>query len=378
MAENTAQLGQFTLGKAQLGASVGQLDVFETLTISEADVIDINLAIADALTLTELLSILSELGFADSVSFAEAATYPAQDGWAGVLGRIVLRMNVEDTDFCAAVTESGMSIEINGTPARAFCFMKQTGQKFDHGVQIYPGDAVLFSCPSDALLPAIGDVITFDGYNFTIIEQRNKYFDGNIIYIKSALQRTRTIPDIGQVQGVAASANYEGKTTLTWDEIDSLWLDHYEIWESLSAMTTNAIGLIGVNVEQTQTEITLTTAYSPGEYVTGQSITIVDSAGNDDQYTVISYQDNGGGLGQITVAGALETTAPLGTVQNLLNHYLRDKTKATSITIKNLTPNTVYYYLVRAIDKYNNVGRWAIEIQTPVDTTAPPKVEGLR
>ncbi len=428
---NLASLGTFRLGSAQLGATLGQIALFDTITITEtlvtetsmtladaiaitdaltlsiepeltdsvsiaesvilldamaladsitfaeALVVDFDMQLADAISLSELLEILDEVALADSITLAEAASFIAE-GWAGVLGRIVLRMNVVDTDFCAAVNESGQSIEINGTPARSYCFIKQTGQKFDHGVQIYPGDAVLFSCPSDVLLPEIGDVISFDGFTFNIIAQRNKYFDGNVIYIKSALQKVRTTPAIGQVQGVAASANYEGKTTLTWDELDSLWRDHYEVWESLSALTTNPIGLIGVNIPQTETEITLTSAYSPGEYVTRQAITIIDSTGNDGQYQIISYQDNGGGLGQITVAGTLDDTAPLGTVQNLINHYLRDTTKANSLTIKNITPNTIYYYLVRAIDKYGNKGKWAIEAQTPVDTTKPPTVEGVR
>lgn len=428
---NLSSLGTFRLGSAQLGATLGQFALFDTITITETLVVEDSMTLADAIaiaealtlsiepeltdavsiaetvilldamaladsitfaealvadfdmelddtiTLTELLEILDEVALADSITLAEAASFIAE-GWAGVLGRIVLRMNVVDTDFCAAVEESGQSIEINGTPGRAFCFIKKVGRKYDHGVRIYPGDAVLYSCPSDTLLPAIGDTITFDGYDFTVIAQLNKHFDGNIIYIESGLQKIRSTPAIGQVQGLAASANYEGKTTLTWDDLNSEWLDHYEVWESLSALTTNSIGLIGVNIPQTETEITLTTAYSPGEYAAGQRITIVGSTENDGDYTIISYQDNGGGLGQITVADALDDTAPLGTVQNLLNYYIRDKTKANGLSVKNLTPNTIYYYLVRAVDKYGNTGAWSTEAQTPVDQGTPPTVEGVR
>lgn len=428
---NLASLGTFRLGQAQLGATLGQIALFDVIAVSEsltleqaipltdviaiaetlvvedsiaildtiaiaealvildamalADivalteglVIDDTMALADAIAIAELLQLYPKPALADAIAIAEAGSYPTI-GWAGILGKIVLRMNVEDTDFCAAVEESGQSIELNGTPGRAFCQVQKTTRQYDHGIQIYPGDAVLYVCPSDTTLPAVGDTITFDGYNYTVINRLNQHFNGNIIYIEYGLQRIRSIPAIGQVQGVVASPNYEGKTTLSWDEIGSLWLDHYEIWESLTAMTTNSIGLIGVNITQTETEITLTTAYSGGEYATGQRITIVDSAGNDGDYIVISYQDNGAGLGQITVAGALDDTAPLGTVQNLINHYLRSTTKSNSKTIKNLTPNTIYYYLVRAIDKYGNTGAWAVEAATPINTTKPPKVEGIR
>jgi len=236
---NLSDLGTFQLGQAQLGASLGSIHAQDFFSFSDALTLDSDVSLQDLLSIGEQLGYSLFIELADAFSFAEGGFYPTE-GWAGVLGKIVLRMDVTSEDFCAMVDESGMSIEINDQPARAFCFIKQRGQKFEQGIEIYPGDAVMFSCPEDAIVLQVGDEIKFSGYIFTVEHIIDEYFDGNIIYRKSALRKIRSIPDMPQVQNLIASPNLEGKTTLTWDEIDLdvwAWFSHYEVHESTDDIT---------------------------------------------------------------------------------------------------------------------------------------------
>lgn len=293
---NLSDLGTFQLGQVQLGASVGQIGVTDQLGIAETLTVDMEAFIADTLGLADVLTLSPSIPLADAFSFAEAGSFPTE-GFAGILGRIVLRMDVTSEDFCAMVEESGMGIEVNDVPHRAYFFIKQRGQKFDQGIEIFPGDAVMFSCPDLDL--TVGDEIKFAGLVFELTALVPHYIDGNPIYVKSACRKIRTIPDMPQVIGLAASANLEGKTTLTWDAVDLEtyeWFDYYEVYQSA----------------------------------------------------------------------------------NDVDFFLRDRTKATSLTAKNLTPDTVYYYKVRAIDKYGNAGALSTSVATPVDTTPPAPPEGVR
>ena len=293
---NLSDLGTFQLGQVQLGASVGQIGVFDSFSTSEATAIDTTISIVDTLSLAELLSLEADIPLADAFAMAESGSFPTE-GFAGILGRIILRMDVTSVDFCAMVEESGMSVEVNDVPERAYFFIKQRGQKFDQGVEIFPGDGVMFSCPDLDL--SLGDEIKFSGLVFEITALVPHYVDGNIIYVKSACHKIRTIPDMPQVVSLVASPNLEGKTVLTWDTIDLEtyeWFDYYEIYES----------------------------------------------------------------------------------SNDIDFALRDKTKSTSLTVKNIIEDTVYYYKVRAIDKYGNAGALSTSVATPVDTTPPDTPSGVR
>jgi hypothetical protein len=293
---NLSDLGTFQLGQVQLGASVGQIGLFDSFSTGEATGMDATVSIADTLSLAEILSLELDIPLADAFAIAESGSFPTE-GFAGILGRITLRMDVTSADFCAMVEESGMSVEINDTPERAYFFIKQRGQKFDQGIEIFPGDGVMFSCPDLDL--SLGDEIKFAGLVFNITALVPHYIDGNAIYVKSACRKIRTIPDMPQVIGLVASPNLEGKTTLTWDAIDLEtyeWFDYYEIYES----------------------------------------------------------------------------------SNDVDFVLRDRTKSTSLTVKNIVEDTVYYYKVRAIDKYGNAGILSTSVETPVDITPPGTPSGVR
>ena len=298
-----SDLGRFQLGQVQLGHSLGQFAVFDSVEVSDqGNVIDFEAVLQDSIEAGEP-SIAVELAaiFYDSIVANDlGGTFPTE-GWAAIYGKIVLRMNVTSEDFCAMVDEAGMSIELNDVPARAFCYIKQVGQKFEPSIQILPGDAVMFTCPEDDVTGpiAVGDIVKFDLQEFEVIAVRNKYFDGNIIYRKSALRKIRTDPQLPAVDNLAASENLQGKTTLTWDAIDTFvysWFDKYEVWESV-----------------------------------------------DD-----------------------------------IDYFLRETTRANSMTVKNLIPNTVYYYKVRATDKYGKAGDFSAVAQTPIDDTPPAPPTGVR
>ncbi len=297
---NLSDLGTFQLGQVQLGASLGQIGVFDEFEFSESSTVNIEMILEDAIEIAEALGLDIQVLVEDAFEFEEAGSFPAF-GIAAVLGFVVLRMNITAVDFCAMVEESGMSVEINDVPARAFTFIKQSGQKFDQGVEILPGDAVMFSCGLDEKFEnlTVGDEIKFDGYTFSVEAIINHYFDGNVIYRKSALRRLRVIPDMPKVIGLAASPNLDGKTTLTWDIIDKQVFpafDHFEIFESTDDVT----------------------------------------------------------------------------------YYLRESVKSNSITIKNLVPNTKYYYKVRAVDKYSRDGEFSDIVETPIDDVPPAPPTGVR
>ena len=213
---------------------------YETISVTDSNPeLAISAAILDAITIAEMAAISNSLALSEAaISIVEDFSVPyATDGWAGIMGRITLRMDVTSVDFCAMVEESGMSVEINDVPARVYCFLKQRGQQFEPNIQILPGDAVIFSCPTDPVSGPIkaGDIVKFDFREFEVLAVRNKYFDGNIIYRKSLLRKLRVSPNLPQVGNLAASANLDGKTKLTWDAIDkSIWgyLDGYEVHES--------------------------------------------------------------------------------------------------------------------------------------------------
>lgn len=233
-----SDLGTFRLGAAQLGHALGQIQCSDSLSFTDSEpILSVKAALLESISVGELVKILAELELLDSVLVSEGTIEYPTEGWAGVIGRTTLRMDVTWEDFCAMVEESGMSISLNGTPCRGFCFLKQRAQSFEPNIGILPGDAVLFTCPTDETTGFIkaGDIVDFDGATFTVQAVRNKYFDGNIIYRKSLLRKKRVEPDMPAIGNLVASANLEGKTKLTWDAIDLSifsYFDYYEVHES--------------------------------------------------------------------------------------------------------------------------------------------------
>lgn len=374
-----SDIGTIQLASVQLGSALAQVANFETIAApTETDEMELTTEEQETITTTEATNInitVEELE-ATIISLTEDyGQYPAL-GYAGVLGKIVLRMDVDSTDFCTLVEESGQSITINGANGRAFLQVQQSKRSYDHGKAIYPGDAVMYSCPEDDPELEIGDEIYHDGINYVIIAIQNAFFNGNLIYRESALMKRRTIPAIGQITGLIASDNYEGKTTLTWDEMDADTFSHYEVWESLSPITYDSTAL--VTNELATAKATLTTAYLAGDYSAGQLVVLTGFNKDDGDYALTSYGDDGYGKGQLVLGFLFKDTTVLGTAYNMKNYYLRDKTKSTNLSVKNLTPNVKYYYMVRAIDVYGNAGRFSTEASTDVKTAGTRKVEGLR
>jgi len=373
-----SSLSRIQLGMTPLGGAVGRVSLYETTPVVELTAIEGQFYESTTITATELLAVLLRVPEkeAETILITEDyGKYPTS-GYMGILGKIVLRMDVDSTDFCLLVWETGQSIEINGTPSRAFLQVQQSKRNYDHGVSIYPGDAVMYSCPEDDPVLMLGDLIKHDNIYYRVIAIQHAFFNGNIIYRESGLMKIRSTPAIEQVTGLAASENLDGKTTLTWDDMDVDSLSHYEVWESLVAETTDEITEVVQELDYTR--LKLATAYVLDSYTAGQLATITDSAYNDGDYAPQEYRDDGYAKGEILISGLLSMSAPYGTMHNLKNHYLREKTKSNSLTVKNLTPNTTYYYLVRAVDVYGTKGKWSAETYTPTKPIGTRTVEGLR
>lgn len=372
-----ARLGTFRLGTAILGSGIKTNTQQDYVNIADGATTHIEIPLEDFIYTLETLNGDTLLLLTDNIILTESPTYES-DYLAGVQGIITVILDITNIDWCEIVKEGGHTIAVNGTPARAFVFIKQSGQKFDYGIGITPGDAVMFSCPTDPVIE-IGDEIVFNGELFIIADIINHYFANNLIYRKSALQKVRWSDTLPTITGLVASPNETGKTLLTWDVIDPQYpIDHYEIWES----TGDDFGeesIISISAPGPGAVIITVGPYVVGRYTTGGRIQIIDSHGNDGYYEVLAYQNNGG-VGEVIISTsvALDLTAPLGKVVNLTKYYLRETTKSNSITIKNLDPTTTYYYIVRGIDIHGNAGPWSNEVTATADTTGPPDVEGLR
>lgn len=369
-------IGYFTLGGATLGNGPLRGDVSEPLTISDSIKVAIAVFINEYMFIIENLNGTTYAYFNETLTLTEAQSY-LSDYLAGVKGIITVPIDVTSGDFCATILESGQQLALNGVSARAFIFTKQTSQNFNIGTKILPGDAVMFTCPDLAVV--VGDTVIWDGKAFRVAESINHYFANTIIYIKHALQRIRYTVPVLQVIGLVASENLAGKTTLTWIEVDFETFDHYEVWENLIGGATPE-AITGIPATGPGTVIIQTgAAYIAGKYVIGQTITIQGSNGNDEEYTILNYQDNGG-FDEIIISTAkeLNATAPLGYIVNLSYYWKKDTTKSNTLSVKNIAPNTIYYYLVRAVDKYGNAGWWSNEAATPVNQTKPDAPEGLR
>jgi len=374
----TSTIGDMALGTLTLGTGRGIVSLYDSVNISDTDpVMDMDAADQETITTTDVLVVnmtAEELEASIIHLLEDYGTFPAL-GYTGILGKIVLRMDVDSTDFCQLVAESGQSIEINGTPGRAFLQVQQSKRSYDHGVAVYPGDAVLYSCPEDEIVLKVGDEIYHDGYTYKIIAIQHAFFNGNIIYRESALMRIRATIPIGQVTGLVASDNYEGKTTLTWDAIDTENLSHYEIWESLNPITTEAIAGITNDLDTSRAKVG---AYVAANYIPNQLVVLNGTVKDDGDYALQTYQDDGYGIGELVFPWLFKDTTTAGIAYNMKNYWLREKRKSTGATLKNLIPNTKYYYMVRAIDVYGNAGKFSTEADTDIKTVGTRMVEGLR
>lgn len=376
MTTTKAELGYFTLGEAVLGQQPIRGDAREEITITENVKAGLHIYIRDSIFFVETLLGKTYAFFSDEFTISDAVTY-LSEYLAGAKGIITQALDLTATDFCSMVQESGQQIDLNGSVERAYVFTKQTSQNFDIGTKILPGDAVMFTCP--LLAVAVGDIVTWDGKMFRVADNINHYFANTIIYVKHALQRIRYTVPVPQVIGLVASENLTGKTTLTWIEVDFETFDHYEIWESVAdnagPFVITGVPLDGPGNIMIQTNET----YVAGKYLAGQKITVQGSAGMDGEYTIVAYQDNGGKDEIIiNVPAVIDNSAPHGNVVNLSHYWKKDTTKSNGLSIKNLAQNVMYFYLVRAVDKYGNPGWWSNEAATPVNATKPPTPEGLR
>lgn len=227
-----ADLGAFILGKAQLGGSIPKLTENEQIGLSEQNAIKLHLRISESVSMTEVYNTAKDIFINFSDSFTLTEKYRRlSDYMAGILGRIQSLLPVTSADFCEMILESGHTISLNGTLCRAYVFIKQAGQKFDHEIITMPGDAVMFSCPD--LGVAVGDEVIFDGLTYYVAGNINHLYDGNIIYVKSALQKERFVEPMPQVTGLVAGLNENGKVLLTWDDIPDIYqFKKFNIWIS--------------------------------------------------------------------------------------------------------------------------------------------------
>ena len=234
MSSNQADLGIFKLGTVNLGAQLSQMSMFDSFSMSDSIDVYMEALLEDALTFADYVDVVITIEMFTDFQFFENIWYPAFYQ-AGIRGRIVNPIDVTSEGFCEAVINTGQSLELNDVPARAFIQVKQRIQTFDNEIKIFPGDAVMYSCPD--LVIAVGDVVFHNFIEYTIFTWIDRLFNGNTIFRKVALRRKElfNIP-MPQVAGLAASPNYEGKTTLTWDEVDKdvfPSFDHFNVYRSL-------------------------------------------------------------------------------------------------------------------------------------------------
>lgn len=232
---NLSDLGNFQLGSVQLGAVQHTMTHFESLSFSDSSEISLTAIMTEAaLTFADSENIEFDAAFQEVLTFFEHVWYPAFYQ-AGILGRIVNPIDITSEGFCNAVLQTGQSIELNDVPERAFLQVKQRIQTFDNEIKIYPGDAVMYTCP--ALVIAAGDVVLHNFIEYTIFTWIDRFFGGNLIFRKVALRRKEifNLP-MPKVLGLSASANLEGKTTLTWEDVDKNVypsFDHFNIYRGI-------------------------------------------------------------------------------------------------------------------------------------------------
>lgn len=372
-----SELGKLTLGDSALGDSNLIITQYEYIKLDDGlQFANLKIMVNEALRIMETLNGRTLLSIDEIVKIGDSAAFNS-DIMAGVLGIITVVLDVTKTDMCEMVLEGGQTIEVNGTPARGFAFIKQRGQRFDHGVGINPGDAVLFTCPDDPVI-TVRDIVVFDNKMFVVADTINHYFANNIIYKKSALQRLRIEGYLPSVAGLRVSDNYEGSVSLSWLPIDrSLPVDYYEVWESaVGEYIEEPITLI--QNATTLTRLKLGTPYSAGRYMIGGIVQIRDSHENEGYYVIQNYfPEPGQGVLDITASEPLSTTGALGTVCNISNYYMRGTTTKPSLSIRGMPANLELFYIVRGIDMHGNAGGWSTEEYTPTLPT-PPDVEGLR
>lgn len=370
-------LGKFRLGFTSLGSAPNQSKAFETLTITDTEALTIAVLEDETIVFLENINGTTYLYCDETITITEAQSY-LSDYLAGVKGTITTLLDVTSADYCQTIIETGQLMMLNGVAERAHIFTKQTSQKFDVDVKILPGDAAMFTCPD--LVVTVGDTVIWDGKTFEVADSINHYFANTIIYVKHALQRQRYTQSVPQVLALVASENLKGKTTLTWDDVDFPTFDHYEIWESVVGGAGTAVAIATVSDTGPGTILIQTgEVYAAGKYLAGGKITIQGSDENDGDYALTAYQDNGGYDELVlTLTEAWDITGALGYITNATHFYKIDTAKSNTLTVKNLVENSIYYYLVRAVDSYGNPGRWSNQAATPVNTTKPTQPEGLR
>ena len=365
---NLSALGRFQLGNVQLGASLGNISHSESIKVSEGQVFNMiisnseSMEVQDSFYIDMIVSLLEQMELLQELTW-----YPALNE-VGVQVRITQLIDITWEDFCTWIQEAGHAIQLNDENARAFVNVQQREQTFRGNVKVYPGDAVMFSCPT--LLVKIGDTVKHDFREYEVIEQHNKLVGGNYIYIKSALRLKSLAIVLPKVTGLTASANTDGTVTLTWDDISKTiytFMDHFEIWRS------PLHPIVALN----QVLKTFTVDGEWAEYFSeDDEITIAGSTGNNGTYTVVEAVVISGQT-VITVEEAIPSAIADGRITEL-TFRLAGTTKNPSFTDKGLVPGAFYYYIVRAIDKYGNDGEFSDLIFTEGEFTQPPKPEGFR
>lgn len=426
-----SDLGNFELGSVFLGATLGIALQDESLTLADAVANTQSALEGESITFSESLQIIlthetENLGLTDEIAAlrigefetismvdAQEATYgsnPSETmgmidsemanfgaledesllltelhqylniGYAGVIARIVLAIDITSEDICGAIREAGHSIFLGDalTPARAFLFPKQSIQKFNENKTIYPGDAVMFTCPD--LTIYIGDYITHNFIKYRAVTAKDAFIGGNHIYRKWFLRRVVPMTMLQKVLGLTASANREGKTTLSWEPINNqvyTHLDRYIVKRILGElppkytdvlMLSNtppiapvAGGKYVVGPAPTgawtgqRGKIATWTGTIYTFVVVGVGVMIFDQGSND---YLMSY-DSGGGI-------IAWTEVPW---------EIMEATKNNSFTDRTLTPNVKYTFCVMARDMYNNFGPES-DCVTPATDTVPPATPG--
>jgi len=365
---------------ATLADEVSQIAIgqFETSTMGDSQASTYGSQPAEGMVLSEAQRTNYHALEAETATLLELHQY-LNIGYAGVLGRVVFPVDITNADFCNSVLEAGHGIYINGVAARGFLFPEQKIQKFNEEKGTFPGDAILFVCPTTTIV--IGDTILHDNVTYTTITFKDIMIGGNTIAIKWFLRRVIPMTEIPKPSGLVASPNLEGKTTLTWEPINEKFyrhLDKFFVLRRTGTMGTRWYDVIDIqntppttpaNGDRYIVGLIPTGAWveQSGKGATWNSGTLTwDLTTFSDGYIVYVVAKKY----YVVYTGILTYTEVLWEVV--------EKTASNSFTDKNIIANSPYTYAIRVLDLYGNASAFSDYITTPTDIVPPAPPSGVR
>jgi len=348
---------------------------FETMALADAIATVIETEVEEYVTVTDSHIMTQAISMEQGLNFAES-TYLLTEVIVGVKGFISTILDIDSTDFCSLVDETGHVVQkTNVTPVfdfQAFLFQKQTRQLFDFGITTFPGDAVMFYCPELDPPLEVGDELLSNGIYYNIIEIRDKLMGPNIIYKKAALRKRRETDMLPKITMFGASPNESGSSTVSWSPIDSTqypWLKEYEVFISeddidyISYRKTTGTSISATGLEPGKTYyfkvrgISMTTDAGPLSDP-------VDCSVPTDSLVVHNLMATLNTSGSSVLSWSPVSSVDYGYLsvyqifisENDVDFTLHREVTPSTLSVTGLVPGKTYYFKVRAVSKFGDTG----------------------